>query len=484
MRSISIKKLLDIGVALSREKDSDKLLSTILISAMDITNCDGGTLYILKDDQLHFKIMITTSKGIFLGGKNNVIALPPVPLDKSSVSAAAAIDKKLINIVDVYENDMFDFSGPRKYDRLNNYRTESMLVIPMENDYGDVIGVLQLINAKDEDGNTVSFLAEYERVVMSLASQAAISLTNVNYAEEVQTLLDSFVKVMSTAIDERTPYNANHTRNMVNYAEKFIAWINKNHENGQPGKYFSDKDTHQLLMSIWLHDIGKLIIPLEIMDKDTRLGARLFKVLQTLDTAELTAKIAHLEGRLDDEKYSQKVAEYKNARALVKEVNSLGFLTDEKLVAVNALSSITYETATGDEESVFTDEDIAYLSIKKGTLTSDERAIMESHVAMTEKMLSEMTFSKNTQNVPLWAPAHHEYLNGDGYPYGKSGDEIPWEVRMITIVDIFDALTARDRPYKPPMSAEQAFQVLDTQAEEGQIDKGILELFKQSEAWK
>ena len=215
-----VEKLLDIGIALSSEKNGDKLLETILDAAMDISDCDGGTLYVIEGDALHFKIMITKSLGIRRGADGEKIDLPPVVLSQSNVSGCAVLDKTPVNIADIYENGLFNFTGPKEFDARTGYRTVSMLTVPMEDDYGDVIGVLQLINAKDASGQSIPFAHLYERVIFSLASQAAICLTSRQRAKEVSELLDSFVRVMSTAIDARSPYNANHTRNMAKYADR------------------------------------------------------------------------------------------------------------------------------------------------------------------------------------------------------------------------------------------------------------------------
>ncbi|MEG1971660.1 MAG: GAF domain-containing protein, partial [Oscillospiraceae bacterium] len=266
MNTVSMQKLLDIGIALSAEKDSSSLFELILTSAMDITNCDGGTLYCTNGNFLDFKIMLTKSKNIKKGGKYGEITLPPVQISPNNVCSNAALNRKLINIGDVYQSDIYDFTGPKNYDKLTNYKTTSMLVVPMEDDRGGCIGVLQLINAMDEEGNIIPFEKSCEAVVLSLASQTAICTSNMNYAIEVRELLDSLVRVMSTAIDARTPYNANHTRNMVKYAEKFVNWLN-----GTDNQWkFNPQEYRQFIMSVWLHDAGKITVPLEVMDKETR----------------------------------------------------------------------------------------------------------------------------------------------------------------------------------------------------------------------
>lgn len=481
MKLPSMELLLDVGIALSKEKDGGKIFETILDAAMTITNCDGGTLYVLRDDALHFEIMITKSLGLRRGMGGERPELPPVPLTSPNVSSRAAVEKAPINIGDVYDNKDFNFTGTKEYDAMTGYRTVSMLTVPMENDDGDVAGVLQLINAMDEDGRAIPFAEEYERVIFSLASQAAICLTNMNYAAEITELLNSFVRVMSAAIDARSPYNANHTRNMVSYALKFIEWLGG--EEGAPAQFIDADMARQFFMSIWLHDIGKLVVPLEVMDKGTRLGARLDALLDRLKIFKLQNEVLLLSGGIGRDEYDRRAADIGRAAELVENSNSAGFLTDEAIAEILAYGGKTAEGPEG-AEPFFTHDELTCLTVRKGTLTDDERGVMESHVGMTRRMLSEMKFPKQFASVPGWAGSHHEFLNGSGYPDRISGADIDPAIRMLTILDIYDALTARDRPYKPAISPEKAFGILGSMAEDGQVDGDLLELFLRSGAWK
>lgn len=478
MTAVDTNLLLGIGISLSKEKDVDTLLMTILSAAMDITNCDGGTLYILKNDALHFHILCTRSMCILRSAAKETIDLPPVALDKQNVCAYSAITREMVNIDDVYTSRRFDFAGPRKYDALTGFRTQSMLVVPMEDDKGEIIGVMQLINALDENGLITSFDPAHEPVVLSLASQAAIRLTNMNYAAEVLELLNSFVRVMSTAIDARSPYNANHTRNMVLYAERFIDRLGE-----VDCDWALEENRRQFIMSVWLHDIGKLVIPLEIMDKQSRLGDRLDEILHRLALAQMWVKIDALEGKIDAAERDARTARLKEIAGLICGANEVGFLSDDTLLAIAALDDMTWRDDSGTAHPLLDECDRIALNVRRGTLTDEERLMMQSHADMTRRMLDGMTFSKSYRYVPDWASAHHEMLNGKGYPKGLAGDEIPREVRLLSIIDIFDALTARDRPYKPPMPTEKALAILDDMAEKGQLDAEIVGLFKRLRPW-
>lgn len=479
MISDTLQKVLNIGIAFSKEKNREKLLDQILTSAMDITQCDGGTLYINNGETLEFSIMITRSQGIHQGGGEGATTLPPVPLSEENVCACGVLYRRLINIPDVYESSRFDFSGPKKYDAMTGYHTQSMLVVPLEDDREHVIGVVQLINALDENGQIIPFAGEYEQILLAMGSQAAICLTNMNYAHQIRKMLDSYVKVMSTAIDARTPYNANHTKNMVIYATRFIDWL----QNNYPGQYFDEQKKQEFIMSVWMHDIGKLITPLEIMDKQSRLAGNYHLVLDRLEKIRLLARIAQLEGRMSGAQAEQTLLDIRQAEKLVRTVNEAGPLTDEQIEQVEQLAARTYIEEDGTVHSWLTGQEREQLMIRKGTLTSGERAVMQDHVEKTRMMLEQMALGDDYKDVLQWASRHHELLNGTGYPKGLSGDEICWEIRLLTILDVFEAMTAIDRPYKQPMPAEHALKIMHSMADQGQLDQELLALFEQSRAW-
>lgn len=480
MTAEQLRQFLDINVALATEQDREALLTFILDTAMDMTRCDGGTLYLLEDDGLHFCRMVTRSFGIREGGHDAPITLPPVPIRPSHVCARAVLENHLINVDDVHSNNEFDFSGAKRYDQMTGYCTRSMLVVPLANDKGELIGVLQLLNAMDETGDVIPFSEELQPLVAAVASQAAISLTNMQYSEQIHKLLDSLVGVLSTAIDQRTPYNANHTRNMARYAENFLDWLE---ETDHPWK-FSTQRRRTFLLSVWLHDVGKMVIPLSVMDKDSRLGQAEKDVEHRFSTMSLLNRIAMLERRISAQQAQEEQKKLDDALAKIRKVNRQGFLPDEDLAAIDAIAQYTYVDAQGEQQPWLTEAEYIALSVRKGTLTTQEREIMESHVIMTSRILEQVSFPKAYSQVPNWAGAHHELLNGRGYPNHLSGEEIPKEVRLLTILDVFDALTARDRPYKPGMPVEKAFSILNSMVNEGTMDGEILALFQRSNAWE
>ncbi|MBQ1435158.1 MAG: GAF domain-containing protein [Clostridia bacterium] len=475
-----IKSFLNICLAISNERDREALLSNILDTAMDLSKCDAGTLYLYEEDGLHFCRMVTRSQNIRQGGHDAPIALPPVPMDEAYVCSWAAIHNKAINVADVRSDTHFDFSGSKRYDDMTGYRTKSMLVVPMQSDKGQLVGVMQLINALDEDGRIIPFPHDIELIVGAIASQAAISITNMQYSEQITALLDSLVGALSAAIDASTPYNANHTRNMVEYGCRFLDWLEKT---GHPWKFDSDK-RRTFLLAVWLHDVGKLAVPLSVMNKNSRLGDGLERVMGRFRTISLLNKISMLEGRISRKDYELTAQRINEACDLVCRIDSAGFLKDEDLERINALRTLAYSDENGLVKPWITPEEYDCLTIRKGTLTAGERLVMESHVTITARILSRVDFPKMYALAPVWAAAHHELINGSGYPNHLTAGDIPDEVRLITILDVFDALTARDRPYKPPMPEDKALGILHSMANEGAIDEKILELFEKSRAWE
>lgn len=480
MRTEEMERLLNLCIALTSEHDREILLSQILDTAMDLAGCDAGTLYLLEEDGLSFCRMITRSLKIRQGGHDDPILLPPVPLEDSYVCAYAANHAESVRIADVRSSSRFDFTGSLQYDEMTGYQTISMLVVPMLNDKGELIGVMQLINALDPSGNVIPFSQENEFLISAAASQAAICITNQQYSDQISDLLDSLVRSLSSAIDERSHYTANHTKNMVAVAEAFLDWME---QTGHPDRFDSEK-RKAFLMSIWLHDVGKLAIPLEVMDKATRLGDALQDVEERLRMIGLLDKIALLEGTVSEEEYASRENERKSLLQFILRINEGGFLSEEDRKIAEDLAGKTFIDENGEERPWITKEEADCLLIPKGTLTADERALMESHVVITEHILDQVRFPKAYSQVPLWASSHHEYMNGEGYPSHAQAEAIPLEARLLTILDIFDALTAQDRPYKKPMPPEKALSILDSMVEEEKLDEEILSLFKESQAWK
>ena len=475
---LDVNKILDMSITLTSEHDYNKILEKIVTCAMDLTNCEGGTLYLFRDNRLEFMIMRNVDPEVQRrGGK-----AAPVEMDEAKVCGYCAIHRTLVNVPDVYaENTDFDFSGPKKYDKMFGCRIMSMLAFPLINHEEKLIGVAQLLNARDENNRLIAFTDEHEILIQSLASMAAVSLSNMQYIGQIKQLLHSIVNVFTNAIDARTPYNYYHSKHVHDLVVDFMEYSNAAEKNA---RHFDAEHKEELELAALMHDIGKLVTPLDVMNKETRLAGRLEMVLARLKYIRALKQIDFFEGRCTKEEYEKEAEYIGNITELVLQINGAGFLEDAKEMQIKELARKTYFDTDGAELPYITPEETVCLLIKKGTLTDEEREIMKQHAVYTERFLAAMNFDEHYKNVRTWASSHHELLDGSGYPKGLSGDALPFEVRLLTIADVFDALTSDDRPYKRPHSKESAFGILGRMAEDGQVDVGVLEEFKKAVDWR
>ena len=328
-----------------------------------------------------------------------------------------------------------------------------------------------------------SVLREKEKkvgVIIVLGDVTDLVEQKVRAANQTQRLLDSVVMTLSQAIDERSSYTANHTRNMVRIAESFLDWLNKTDNSWK----FDESRRRSFLMSVWLHDVGKLAVPLEIMDKESKLGTQMKIIEDRFVKISLLEEIAVYRGQLTLEEKETRKQERDSALDEIRRINRAEFVPDEKLELLKKMIVGKYRDENGEESPLLTDEEVENLSIRKGTLNDRERSIIQSHAVVTGRILDQIQFPDEYCHVPIWASEHHELLSGRGYPYHLTGDQIPKEVRLLTILDIFEALTAKDRPYKKPMPLERALSILDSMSSNGDLDGEILALFKESKAWE
>ena len=326
-----------------------------------------------------------------------------------------------------------------------------------------------------EDGIDTALIA----VLSDQTETTNLIIRNQSLATQITALMNSFVEVMVTAIEEKSPYNANHTRSMVRYATRYLEWLSSHGK--LTGK--TSGNTGPLIMSVWLHDIGKLLIPPEVMDKPTRLGNSLITIKHKIEIARLMLKNRMLSGEDTKENVDKALKKLNEAEELIVSSDTLPFLDEERIAKLNDLANIDLLTSDGKTCPLLDPDELKEISVARGTLTDEERSVIQSHVVLTGKLLSKMEFVGEYVNVPRWASGHHELLDGSGYPERMKGDEIPWETRLLTVIDIFDALTADDRPYKPPMPPEKAFGILMDMAEKDKLDGEIVRSFYESNAW-
>lgn len=501
-----MRKLAQIGISLSSEKDINKLLEGIVDEARALSNADAGTLYTLDhtNQELRFAIMQSESMQTRMGGASGIeINFPGVPLYKdgkpnlSNVSSYVALKEETVNIPDVYEAEGFDFTGPRNYDAATGYRSKSMLVIPLKNHENDIIGVLQLLNAQDADKkNVIPFSTEYVDLIASLASQAAITLTNAQLIQNLQNLLNSFIRSIATAIDEKSPYTGGHINRVVDLTMMLAEKINAQKKGVYKDVCFNEDEMEELRMAAWMHDVGKITTPESVVDKASKLQTvfdlihlieiRFALIARNIETEHFKNKLKQIKkgAPVDD-----KALERKLARALndlnkdldfIRLSNTPGeFMSEEKIKRLKKIAQKTY-MIDGQKRPYLTDYEFHNLSIRKGSLTEKERGIIEYHTVMTKKILSNLPFPKRLSRVPEYAAAHHEKLDGSGYPEKLTKEALPLQARIMAIADVFEALTAPDRPYKKPMTLSQAVKIMELMKNDNHIDPDLFELFVKS----
>lgn len=486
-----IGKVFEVVLAFNSVNDRTELLNIILTKMMEITHSDAGTLYVVDGDKLRFNIVQNKKHGIYESTNINEESFPPIILDKyniQNVSAYAAIKNEVVSVDDVYDdNEKFNLSGPKKYDRLTGYRTRAMLVIPMCTQGGhtnEVLGVIQMMNPTDPvTGEETIYFDIANPILQALTKIAANTLSNLTYVNDLRVLLHSFATVLTQAIDERSPYNNNHTQNVAFYCEWFAMYLSSIFPKGHKF-HFDTFHIERLVLAALLHDIGKIITPLQIMDKSSRLGDRYDIIKFRFELKKCQIEIDWLHKRIADDAYAAEKERISDALAFVEYVNTTGFLDNEVLANVATLQDLRYKDIDGNDMPLLDEVDLKSLSIRVGTLTAEEREIMQEHVVITGRLLDKIPFLKYYDRIPAWARCHHEFLDGTGYPLGLSGDEIPVESCIITIMDIFDALIAKDRPYKKAMPVDKAIGILEKMAEDGKLHKELVQLFVESQLWE
>ncbi len=502
-----IEKLTEIGIALSAERDTERLLEMILLGAKALTNADGGTLYSVQEDNtVKMEIVHTDSLDFAMGGTTGKsIPFKPIPLydgkglpNHHMVVTHAVLNDRTVNIPDAYDAEGFDFSGTKEFDANTGYHSTSFLTVPMKDHKQAIIGVLQLLNAQGEEGGKIiPFSETAQQLAESLASQAAIALTNRRLINDLKTLLESLIQLIATAIDEKSPYTGGHCERVP---ELTMALADAAH-NACDGPFkdfrMSDDDRYELRMAAWLHDCGKITTPEAVVDKSTKLET-IYDRIEAVDTRfeilRRDAEIAMLKQQLacdnDTEKlaaqqqYEQTLSQLDEEFAFLQHSNTGGeFMSEEDQQRVRKIGQRHWQHR-GESQPLLNDDEIYNLTIAKGTLTPEEREIINNHIVATIKMLDTLPFPKNLQNVPEFAGGHHEKMDGTGYPKGLTGDQMSVQARIMAIADIFEALTAKDRPYKEGKKLSESLRILGFMKQDNHIDPDLFRLFIQNEVYQ
>jgi HD-GYP domain-containing protein (c-di-GMP phosphodiesterase class II) len=492
-----------IGIALSQERDIDKLLETILVAAKNLTHADGGTLYRLVGDKLQFEIVRTDSLAITMGGSSgNAVPFYPIPLhdkdgkpNNTMIAAYAALSHKTVNVADAYTEEGFDFSGTRNFDKRTGYRSTSFLTVPMKNHEGEVIGVLQLLNATDpETGRVTAFGEQDQRLAESLASQAAIALTNRLLIQQLEVLFESLIELINTAIDDKSPYTGGHCKRVPVLTMMLAEAAHQAKQGPLAAFRMSDKDRYELKIAGLLHDCGKITTPVHVVDKATKLQTiydrielivTRFEVLKREAEVEmLRAKLGALQvgdeesARRAEEAFAAKVRRYDDDREFLRRTNvGSERMRAEDQARVSQIARYTWTNERGQVERFLSKDEEDNLNIAYGTLSGAEREVINYHIVATIKMLEALPWPRHLVNVPEYAGGHHERMDGKGYPKGLTREQMSVQARVMGIADIFEALTAKDRPYKPGKTLSESLAILGKMKQGGHIDPDLFDIF-------
>lgn len=502
-----IQRLTHIGNALSSERDRDTLLEHIVLAAKDIAHADGGTLYLLSPagDVLEYVIVRTDSVGVAFGGTTG--KKPPFkvlhiydpetgdPHIRTQV-IRALVRKEAINITDAYKSPEFDFAGTRQFDLEFGFRTRSVITIPMINHRGEATGVVQLVNAKDPNtGASIPFSDAMVEIISSLASQAAVIVDKETLIAEQKTLLESFIKMMAQAIDAKSPYTGAHCVRVPVLTEMLAEAACKDNTGFFSKFNLTDEEKYELHIAAWLHDCGKIVTPVHIMDKATKLETiydRVELIRARIELLRSEARIHYLEAcskkSADTAKLEKAYTaelDQLNADLAFLETSNIGseFMEDASIERLKQIAKKTYRI-DGKSYPLLTENELYNLSTRRGTITPEERKIMNDHMVHTVNMLESMPWPRHLQRVPEYAVGHHEKMDGTGYPKGVLAGTMSIPARMMAIADIFEALTAVDRPYKKPKKLSEAMAIIGQFKKNNHLDPNVVDFFVTSKTYR
>ncbi|SFU77032.1 HD family phosphohydrolase [Pseudoduganella namucuonensis] len=508
-----LDQLTELSVALGASHDTAELLERILMVAKGMTNADGGTLYRPSEDgrSLCFHISVNDTLGIRQGGAHgDKIDIPAVPLfdahgDKNlaSVAAYSANFRLSVNIEDVYQADVFNFSGMRSFDQQRGYHSQSFLTVPMNDHEGELVGVLQLINAKDPlTGAIRAFSPTDQRFIEALAAQAGVAITNQRLIQQLEELLEALVNLINIGIDEKSPYTGRHCQ-FVPELTMMLAEAVHNTETGPLADFrMDDADRKELWLAGLLHDCGKITTPVHVVDKGTKLetifdrvhmvSTRFEVLMRDAEIRALKAKLAGGDAEAIDAALAEELAQLEADRQFIRGANigGEGMRPEDQervrqIAKYRFMGHVIQKKEAGGEEPPFRREEQDFLSaeevdnltIRFGTLTDGERKEINNHISVTIRMLESLPWPKHLQNVAEYAGGHHERMDGKGYPRGLTKEQMSVPARVMAIADIFEALTARDRPYKKGKLLSESLRILGNFSLNGHIDPDLFDIF-------
>jgi len=501
--SNEISKLTRIGISLSNEKDFTKLLRDILYSAREIALADSGSLYLVEKDEngdpqnLRFKISaLELDSGEFI-----------LPINKQSIAGYVASTGKTLNIPDVYKlSGEEEYKFNRIFDSVKNYHSKSMLVVPMKNYWDEIVGVIQLINKKknfnkkltleEMKGDSVFAFDKYsEELVMSVAGQAAVAIQNNNLIKDIETLFEGFVTASVSAIESRDPTTSGHSFRVANLTTALAETVDRIDSGKFADLKFSKAQMKEIRYASLLHDFGKVGVREKVLVKAKKLEEyelelikwRFYYLQKDLEIKFDQKKIDYLkkhgiEGYKEyeyvvDMEYKMEIRKLSEMLDVIISSNEPTILEQSNSQRLEELSRMKFKFLNDSELPVITPSEYNFLTIRKGSLDFDERKEIESHVEHTFQFLSKIPWTGDLKMIPAIAHAHHEKLNGTGYPRGLYADEIPVQSKMMTVADIYDALTDKDRPYKKAVPLDRALDILRMEVKDNHVDPDLLKIF-------
>ncbi|MBI4462865.1 MAG: GAF domain-containing protein [Acidobacteria bacterium] len=497
-----IDELNRIGIALSSERDPQALLNLILQKSREITASDAGSLYLIEEiseNERRLRFKLTQNDSVPVSFTEFTM-----PLNTRSIAGYVAVTGEVLHLADVYELPAgAPYGFNRRFDEESGYRTKSMLTIPMKNQKGDTLGVLQLINCKrrweaqlagpeEVEREVIPYSQRRQELASSLASQAAVAYQNSVLYENIQTLFEGFVKAAVTAIEQRDPTTSGHSFRVARLTCGLAEVVDKVDAGPYASLRFSREQMKELRYAALLHDFGKVAVREEVLVKARKLYPLQLEIIrQRFDYIRKALEADYSRRKLDyvlrtgqeetlrllDEEFELRLAELDDYLHFILEVNEPSVLPQGNFEKLLEVAQRTYRDPRGVEHNYIKPDEVRYLSIPQGSLDPEERKQIESHVEQSFLFLRQIPWNRETNKIPMIARAHHELLNGSGYPFQLRGEQIPPQTRMMTVADIFDALSAADRPYKKAVPVEEALTILGDMVKQGQLDPLLFELF-------
>ncbi len=489
----SVDSTSDLLVRLARETTVAGLMHRILKEARLLTGAEGGTFYQLDESsdspQLVFKAIHNTVLGLESRDPDQLSQWPAIPLyhrpsngsgsgqpNHQNVASWVALTRQAVNIDDVYQTGDFDFSGTRHFDAEHRYRSRSMLTLPLLNHEDRVIGVLQLINAHTAEGETRPFTDDDQRTVQAMAKFAALSLDNQLLVQSHKDLLDAFIQALARIIDVRSSHTSAHCERIPVLTEMMARAACEETEGYFADFNLNDDEWYELHVAAWLHDCGKLATSETILNK----GRKLQRLLDGFD-----AVAARFAAAMAQAASAAEVDALREELDFLERINRGGeFMPEPEKDRVRAIASRTWRDAWGNTQPLLNEDEVTNLCITRGTLNDEERQAINRHIDITIDILEQLPFPPKLRRVPEYAGGHHERMDGRGFPRGLTREQMSIPARMMGVADVFEALTAKERPYKPPMPLSQAFSILKNMRDDQHIDPDVFELFLRSGKWR